>query len=123
MAKLKVLFSKNKKTAGVLFLGSPLKGTKAAKFAHWKTYATVLLGREISITLIKNLEENSDRLNDMVEEFAKLIIPWGLEIRCFYETRKTNLSNAIIRSRVMPRREITVRIPGFLQLTLHSMVF
>jgi hypothetical protein len=91
-------------TAGVIFLGTPLRGTTAATFAGWKNYVFGILGDnyESSCTLLDDLKANSSRLENMMAEFGKLTVQSpmqaGMEIRCFYETRKTMLSNAISRS-------------------------
>ncbi|OBU00767.2 hypothetical protein VE01_01233 [Pseudogymnoascus verrucosus] len=97
-------------TAGVIFLGSPLRGTKAATFAGWKNLIFGILGpdQESSDTLLDDLKENSSRLENLVAEFGKLTVrsrtQAGIEVRCFYETRKTQVSNAI--SRNLPVKEM-----------------
>ncbi|OBT50883.1 hypothetical protein VE04_08686, partial [Pseudogymnoascus sp. 24MN13] len=97
-------------TAGVIFLGSPLRGTKAATFAGWKNLVFGILGpdQESSDTLLDDLKENSSRLENLVAEFGKLTVrsrtQAGIEVRCFYETRKTQMSNAI--SRNLPVKEM-----------------
>jgi hypothetical protein len=101
-------------TAGVIFLGSPLRGTKAASLAAWKNFGFDLIGRnqESSSTLLDDLEANSSRLEDMVAKFGKLTVPGrtqrGMEIRCFYETRKTQVFNAISRNLPFQPNEILV---------------
>ncbi|OCL09319.1 hypothetical protein AOQ84DRAFT_404825 [Glonium stellatum] len=91
-----------KQTAGVIFLGTPLRGTRTAKFAGWKNLVFGILGNdESSETLLKDLEEDSSRLESLVADFGKLTIrnreQQGMEIRCFYETRTTKVSNAVSR--------------------------
>lgn len=99
-------------TAGVIFLGSPLRGTKAASFAGWKNFVFGILGptHESSCTLLHDLKENSSRLENLVVEFGKLTVrsrtQAGIEIRCFYETRQTQISNAI--SRNLPVKKMLV---------------
>jgi hypothetical protein len=102
-------------TAGVIFLGSPLRGTKAATFAGWKNFVLGILDPDqgSSCTLLSDLEKNSSRLENMVAEFGKLTMQSrmqaGMEIRCFYETQETDLSNAI--SRNLPiKHKILVRL-------------
>lgn len=101
-------------TAGVIFLGSPLRGTKAATFAGWKNFVLGILGpnQESSDTLLDDLKVNSSRLENLVAEFGKLTVrsrtQAGIEIRCFYETRKTQVFNAISRNLPFKPEEILV---------------
>ena len=105
-------------TSGVVFLGSPLRGTKAAAFAAWKNLAFGILGpsQESSCTLLDDLKANSSRLENMLAEFGKLTVQSrmqaGMEIRCFYETRKTQVFNAISRGLpVKPEKILVSLIP------------
>ncbi|PVH69560.1 hypothetical protein DL98DRAFT_361351, partial [Cadophora sp. DSE1049] len=95
-------------TAGVMFLGSPLRGTRAATFAGWKNFISGILGpnQESSGTLLADLKENSSRLETLTAEFGKLTVQNRMEIRCFYETRKTQVFNAISRNLPIKPEEI-----------------
>lgn len=103
-------------TAGVIFLGSPLRGTKAATFAGWKNFVFGILcpNRESSCALLDDLKANSSRLETLVAEFGKLTVQSrmqaGMEIRCFYETRKTQVFNSISRSLLIKPKEILVSL-------------
>jgi hypothetical protein len=103
-------------TAGVIFLGSPLRGTKAATFAGWKNFVSGILGRthESSCTLLDDLQANSSRLENLVAEFGKLTVPSrtqaGMDIRCFYETRKTQVFNSISRTFPFKPEEMLVSL-------------
>lgn len=89
-----------RQTAGVIFLGSPLRGTKVATFAGWKNFVFGILdpNQESSCTLLDDLKEDSSRLEIMVADFAKLAVQAGMEIRCFYETGTTQVLNSISRN-------------------------
>ena len=112
-------------TAGVIFLGSPLRGTKAATFAGWKNFVFGILGhnQESSITLLSDLEANSSRLESLVADFGKLTIrsgmQKGMEIRCFYETRKTQVLNAISRNSPFKPEEILVSFVDLFENECH----
>jgi hypothetical protein len=54
------------------------------------------MGKETSSTLVKDLEENSSSLENLVEDFGKMTIRDGLQVRCFYETRTTQILNAVL---------------------------
>ncbi|KAH6705268.1 hypothetical protein BKA61DRAFT_492791, partial [Leptodontidium sp. MPI-SDFR-AT-0119] len=98
-------------TASVIFLGSPLRGTKAATFAGWKFVFGILdPTQESSCTLLDDLKANSSRLENLMAEFGKLTvqspIQAGMEIRCFYETRKTQVFNSISRKSLIKPEEM-----------------
>ena len=105
-----------RQTAGVIFLGSPLRGTLAATFAGWKNFVFGILdpNQGSSCTLLDDLKANSSRLENLVAEFGKLTVrnrtQAGMEIRCFYETRKTQLLNAISRNSPFKPEEILVSL-------------
>jgi ankyrin repeat protein len=84
-------------TAGIIFLGTPLRGTKAKKVAEWSTFISGIIGKddESSTTLVEDLAANSSNLESLIEDFGKLTIKYGMEIRCFYETRKTQVLKAV----------------------------
>ena len=54
------------------------------------------MGKETSSTLIEDLEENSSSLENLVEDFGKMTIRDELKVRCFYETRTTQILNALL---------------------------
>ena len=105
-----------RQTAGVIFLGSPLRGTLAATFAGWKNFVFGILdpNQGSLCTLLDDLKANSSRLENLVAEFGKLTVrnrmQAGIEIRCFYETRKTQLLNAISRNSPFKPQEILVSL-------------
>jgi hypothetical protein len=105
-----------RQTAGVIFLGSPLRGTLAATFAGWKNFVFGILNpnQESSCTLLDDLEANSSRLENLVAEFGKLTVQTriqvGMEIRCFYETRKTQVFNSISRNSPIKPEEMLVSL-------------
>ena len=83
-------------TVGVIFLGTPLRGTAAWKAAELRTMVSRIMGKDPSATLIKDLDESSSTLEALVEEFGKMTVRERLQIRCFYETRPTQISNAVL---------------------------
>lgn len=82
-------------TVGVIFLGTPLRGTAVAGMAQWLGLMRGFMGKETSQTLIKGLQENENNLNNMIQDFAEVANQNQFEIRCFYETRKTRIANAV----------------------------
>ncbi|KAG7009680.1 hypothetical protein G7Y79_00002g007950 [Physcia stellaris] len=54
--------------------------------------------RETSETILQGLRENANSLDNMVYKFAMMTIEHKLQIRCFYETRKTQVANVVSRT-------------------------
>lgn len=82
-------------TAGVVFLGTPLRGTATASIAQWLVLIRGFMGKETSATLLEGLEEKDRSLNNVIHDFAEKAIQNQLQIRCFYETRETHIANAV----------------------------
>jgi hypothetical protein len=104
-------------TAGIIFLGTPLRGTRAKEAAEWKTFISGIVGKdhESSTTLIEDLAANSSNLESLVEDFGKLTIKYGLEIRCFYETRKTQILKSVLSSHFKRLATFVEILVGFLE--------
>lgn len=51
---------------------------------------------EASTALLRGLEEDSDYLANLVENFGMMTVKYRFEIRCFFETRKTQILNAVL---------------------------
>ena len=85
-------------TAGVVFLGTPLRGTRVASIAGWIALLRELMHKETSETLLQGLRENANSLDNMVHHFAMMTIENKLQIRCFYETRKTQVATVVSRT-------------------------
>ncbi|KAF2663510.1 ankyrin [Microthyrium microscopicum] len=85
-------------TIGAIFLGTPLRGSAAARPAIWKNMlSSVFIGTEASNLLLADLTEYSSRLQSLLEEFARLVVrrKRPIQIICFYETRVTTISKAV----------------------------
>ncbi|EPE31353.1 alpha/beta-Hydrolase [Glarea lozoyensis ATCC 20868] len=89
-------------TKGVIFLGTPLRGTRVKSPAEWRVFISAMwdANHEPSTTLLEDLGENSSNLESIVEAFGKSTIKHEIEIRCFYETRTTQILNAVLRRSV-----------------------
>jgi hypothetical protein len=55
-----------------------------------------ITSKETSSTLVKDLEENSSSLENLVADFGKITIRGELKVRCFYETRETQILNTVL---------------------------
>ena len=54
------------------------------------------MGKETSTNLLKALEEKDVTLNNMIHDFAEIAIRKKLQIRCFYETRETQIAKIAV---------------------------
>ncbi|MCJ1251264.1 hypothetical protein MMC30_008495 [Trapelia coarctata] len=103
-------------TTSVVFLGAPLRGTRAASSAQWRILLAGIRGHEVSDTLITDLNQNSTVLRNLIQGFSAKAIKGELQlsITCFYETRKTEVLNAVLP------RSVTQFFPNFIQEILVS---
>ena len=67
---------------------------------------------EASTTLLEDLGENSGYLEKLVEDFGKMTFKYGFEIRCFFETRKTQILNAVFNRTISKQITSTNYIVG-----------
>ena len=95
-------------TAGIIFLGTPHKGTKVAVWG--KVFATVgaQLGAGSYNGILKDLRDDSEALGDMLESFTRWLFLEWVPVVCFYELYPTNYAARL-------------RIPA-LHLTVNQMV-
>ncbi len=97
--------------AGSLFLGTPLRGTRAVKAARWRIMLAGIMALEVSDTLIKDLYQSSGVLRNLIRRSGAMAIKSELQlnITCFYETRKTEILNAVLS------RSVTQIFSGYTQ--------
>lgn len=55
------------------------------------------MNKETSTTLLQDLKDKSSSLDTLIYDFANTAISRKLQIRCFYETRSTQIANAVSR--------------------------
>lgn len=84
-------------TTGVVFLGTPLRGTATASIAEWIVILRRLMGKETSGSLLQSLKSEASSLDTLIHDFSKMAIAHNFQIRCFYETRRTQIVNALSR--------------------------
>ena len=77
-------------TVGVVFLGTPHRGSKAAKWGDIvaKTAKALGLGSEDSI--LKDIREDSEHSRDLLYEFTLWAKRASLTLICFFEQHKTD---------------------------------
>ena len=98
-----------------MFLGTPLRGTATASIAKWLVIIRGFFGKETSKTLLKGLEEENECLDNLIHDFAEMAIQCNIQIRCFYETHKTQVGRAVMSGLQLPK--VMVRF------TVNSMIY
>ena len=78
-------------TVGILFLGTPHRGTKASKWAEWIAYTGKKIGLEMNDAILKDLREDSEILTDLLSEFALWLFRMSISTVCCFEMHKTDL--------------------------------
>lgn len=85
-------------TSGVVFLGSPLQGTRAGRVAQWRAMLAGILNQNPSQTLLQDLNGNTKILRETSKRFVKIIRapPMQTMIKCYWESQKTQVLKAVL---------------------------
>ncbi|MCJ1224820.1 hypothetical protein MMC12_001466 [Toensbergia leucococca] len=85
-------------TSGVIFLGSPLQGTRAGTAAQWRAMLAGILDETPSQTLLQDLDGGTKVLRDTSDRFVKVITarPMQTMTKCFWESKQSQVANAIL---------------------------
>lgn len=86
---------------GILFLGTPFRGSQGTDSAHTLVMIASVLGKQTSHKLLEIL--NDDRLSEIRIQFCDHAVQkWGErapeKVVCFYETEPTRITRAVIPS-------------------------
>ena len=76
-------------TSGILFLGTPFRGSSASTWGTIITRCTSLLGFGSHGMLLKTLENHSERLDLLLSHFLVIVKQFDIRLVCFYETQPT----------------------------------
>ena len=55
------------------------------------------MGKETSKDLLRTLEDSGSGLDTVVHDFTEMANRRNLQIRCFFETRETQIANAVVK--------------------------
>ncbi|RDW57837.1 hypothetical protein BP5796_12638 [Coleophoma crateriformis] len=92
---------------GVVFLGTPLRGTPLTTAAEREIFVRGILGETTSSkTLLSEIKELSNTLEALVDDFADMARELNYEIRCFFETKKTQIIRRVFRSGPLSNLEV-----------------
>ena len=102
-------------TTGIVFLGTPLRGTAHASATRYIIWIARFLGLKPSDTLTRDLDGNTGVLDDHLSRFSMMVrkLPL-LQIRCFYELHTTQVLGFLRNRRISAYFEKLVRVPEHL---------
>ena len=92
-------------TSGIVFLGTPFRGSLTSTWGTIITWCTSALGLGSHTMLLKTLENNSERLDLLLSDFVAIAKQFNIQLVCFYETKPTwlGLSNYPLGMRTIVR--------------------
>jgi hypothetical protein len=77
-------------TVGVIFLGTPHRGTKASKWGELVALSAKKLGWSTESAILKDLREDSETLGDLLYEFTLWLFRTSVPTVCFFEQHETD---------------------------------
>ncbi|KAK8863181.1 NACHT-domain-containing protein [Apiospora arundinis] len=87
-------------TVGAVFLATPFAGTDAAQPASWLVTIKGIMGEDASDNLIQALQRHHNQVIELVQRFAEIALSIMLPVRCFFETKKTDIYRRILPPRL-----------------------
>lgn len=77
-------------TTGIIFLGTPHRGTAAAKWGEMIAKSGAALGFSTETRILKDLEKDSETLGDLLYDFSNWLFRYSISVVCFFEQLRTN---------------------------------
>ena len=77
-------------TVGVIFLGTPHRGTQAGKWGEFVARSGKALGFGSEDSILRDLREDSETLRDLLYEFTLWANRIQPKLVCFFEQHKTD---------------------------------
>ena len=83
-------------TVGVVFLGTPHRGTEAAKWGQIVATAAKALGLGSEDSILNDIREGSEPSRDLLYEFTLWANRASLKLICFFEQHKTDYAKRYV---------------------------
>lgn len=99
----------NKHVRGIIFLGTPFRGSGTGDAAALLIRLIKTMGGESSDSLIKYVQDPRFNLHEMGKRFVSTAKQREIPLACFYETKPT-----IVLNRLLPNRLVSF-IPPWLR--------
>lgn len=77
-------------TAGIVFLGTPHRGSRASSWAHLLANVSGLLRFDAEPRILKDLEAFSETMKDLIYDFSQWIHRYQVSTWCFFESHPTD---------------------------------
>ena len=77
-------------TVGIVFLGTPHRGTSAQKWGEIVAVSAKAMGFDFEDSILKDLREDSETLRDLLYKFSLLVNKTSIEIHCCFEQHETD---------------------------------
>jgi hypothetical protein len=79
-----------KATVGMVFLGTPHRGSECAKWGQLIAWSGKQLGLDTEDRILKDLQEDSEALKNVLHEFSLWLFRMSVPSICFYEQYPTD---------------------------------
>jgi hypothetical protein len=77
-------------TVGIIFLGTPHRGTAATKWGEMIAFSAKQLGWSTEDKILRDLREDSETLTDLLHEFTLWLFRMSVPTVCFFEQHETD---------------------------------
>ncbi|MCJ1464534.1 hypothetical protein MMC07_003147 [Pseudocyphellaria aurata] len=93
---------------GCVFLGTPFQGTKSQHKASLLAEMAQMVGFGMNSGLVKLLEEDSETLKDLLDDFVALAKEASMRLFCFFEQHESDMMRLISKNVPIKHKEIIV---------------
>lgn len=89
---------------GCVFLGTPFRGTKSQTKASLLAEMAQSVGLGLNSGLVRLLEEGSEVLSDLLDDFVTVAKEANMRLFCFFEQHESDIMKLLSRSSPIKHR-------------------